>query len=411
MNTTAYGFGAQNWIDGQNLYADGIRFIYLPQSAVLYAPFHLLPEPVEQVVWRAVTIGLFALGVFRLTRLARPDSWYEFFPLVTVLVLPKTWTTAYNGQATPAMAGVLMLALTAVHERRWNRSAFLLLASLAFKPLAIVLLLLLWVLYRPLWWRLPVGLVVFFAVPYLTQDWRYVNSQYAAVMSMFDDAMRVGMTTDWAQIFSLGSLAGVTIPQSWQTIVRIAMAGATLALCWGLRRKMHDEVVVAAGGARHDSDFRSELRTKIKSLTIEPRGQIKSAAPGLILIHALSVCYLLLMNPRTENNSYMMLTPVLAVYFMQAAFVDRRMVRAGLLCAGVVALTAGHAVCDILTPTAGFVWICPLVCLVFALDCVVQALRMAARAAAAPAHGVAPPVTLPFSNAAPSAAAGMADAA
>jgi len=408
----AYACGAECWIDRQDLYHGGIGFIYLPQSAVLYAPFHLLPGPVEQVLWRAITIGLFAAGVFRLTRLARPDPWFEFFPLVTLMILPKTWTSAYSGQATPAMAGLLMMALGAVHEKNWNRCAALLLAALAFKPLAIVLLLLLGAIYRPLSWRLAVGVGIFLAVPYLTQDWRYVNNQYAAALTMFDDAMKIGLTPDWAQVFSLGSLVGIEISEQWQTVVRIVLAGGTLALCWFVRRNEGDAFVPTPCGTLGANSADLDSRSEILPLTQRPALPTTSrAAPELHFIYALSVCYLLLLNPRTENNSYVMLTPVLAVSFMQAAFVERRMVRAGLLCAGAVALLAGHAVCDILTPHAGFVWICPLVCLLFALDCVLGVLPLPARPAMVCADGIEPPVSVPFPRPVRAGIGRIADAA
>src|SRR5258708_40254772 len=57
----AYARGASRWLAGQDLYAEGgMGFIYLPQSAVLYVPFALLPRAGEHILWRIVTIGLFA---------------------------------------------------------------------------------------------------------------------------------------------------------------------------------------------------------------------------------------------------------------------------------------------------------------------------------------------------------------
>src|SRR5579862_9350628 len=67
----AYAHGAQRWLSGTFLYGtNGGDFIYLPQSALLYAPFALLDKPAQNALWRIGTIGLFALGIYRFSRLA-----------------------------------------------------------------------------------------------------------------------------------------------------------------------------------------------------------------------------------------------------------------------------------------------------------------------------------------------------
>ena len=386
----AYACGAQRWLAHESLYDGGSGFIYLPQSAILYAPFHLLPYAAEQILWRIVTVGLFAVGVFRLSRLVGNQGAVSFFPLVSLLVLPKTWTSAYSGQATLAMAGLLMMALAEIRERKWSRSAALLVAALAFKPLAIVLILLVGAIYRPMIARLALGLALLFVAPYLARDAQYVNGQYVAALPMFDDAMKMGLEPNWAQIFSLGSLVGFQISEQWQTLTRIALALVTLALC---RR-----------ASRHTT-----RNSKPGSLGQRAAGP----APDLLLIYALATAYLLLFNPRSENNSYVMLSPVLAVFCARAYYVERRTTRAGLLGAGVVALVAGHEVCGLLTPDAGFIWTSPLVCLLFAVDCVLAVIRGAALPAARLAypHRFDQPVGLPFPSHPPSEIVGIADAA
>jgi len=72
-------------------------------------------------------------------------------------------------------------------------------------------------------------------------------------------------------------LAGVAVPETVQTILRLVAALGTLALCWQSRR-------------RHDA--------------------VRSAA----YVFALSVAYLMLFSPRTENNTYAMLGPAIAVF-------------------------------------------------------------------------------------------------
>ncbi len=406
----AYTCGSQRWLAGQNLYHGGCGFIYLPQAAVLYAPFHVLPDAAEHVLWRFVTIGLFALGICRLSRLAGPDSPGLYFLLITVLVLPKAWTCAYSGQATPAMAGLLMMALPELHHRNWNRATLFLLTALAVKPLAIVLLLLVWAIYPALHRRMALGLVLFAAAPYLTQNWHYVSSQYVAALSMFDDAMQIGLASNWAQLVTLGGLAGIEISEKWQMVLRIATAAETLALCWQIRQHTHAEFKI---DCRHHEDGTDRKSTGAGSFRTFELCLPAASRPAtdLILIYALSVCYLLLMNPRTENNSYVMLSPVLAVMCVRAAFLERRKLRAGLMWGGVVALVAGHEVCGLLTPHAGSIWICPLVCLLLTLDCVRAALRTPGRPAIVSSHSIEQPVLLPFPQTAPAPVLALADAA
>jgi hypothetical protein len=340
-----YSRGAMRWLSAEALYEGGTGFIYLPQSALLYIPFQLLPSAVEHVLWRIATIGLFAVGVFRLCRVAEGNSQFTFFPLVSLLVLPKTWTLALSGQATPAMAGLMMAAVAALHAKKWWRATGLLLAALAFKPLAFVFLLLVAGVYPAVRGRLAAGLALFSLIPYLFESSGYVTEQYMASVTMFEAAMKLGYTPEWSQIFALGSLLGIDVSIPWQTGIRIACAVLTLALA----RRVDGRTSSAGRG-------RNEL-------------PVSGDPCGSVSVYALATVYLLLSNPRTENNSYVLLSPVLSVSCARAIFVERRGIKAFLLASAAVLLVAGHEICQRLTPAAGFVWIGPAVCLAFAIVC------------------------------------------
>jgi len=360
----SYARGATRWRAGEDLYDQGgSGFIYLPQSAILYAPLTLLPRPFEQAVWRLVTIGLFAAGISRLCGMARNQSGVEFFPLVTLPVLPKAWAGVIHGQAAAAMAGLSMLAVGEICRQRWLRAAALLIAALAFKPLAIVLILLVAALYRPLTGRLMLGLAGLFLVPFLTQHTDYVTRQYLASIDMFQQAARAGQTTEWPHLFSLASLAGIEINATWRTVARLAAALGTLALCW-----------------------------RVKSEVGNPKSQ--SVSRSLLTIYSLATVYLLLFNPRTENNSYLILSPVMALLCVQGYFVEGRSTRSALFLAGTIALFAGHEICRFLTPQVGFVWISTLACLLFGVDLVRGVLSPARASPPEPSHAdakLAPP--------------------
>jgi hypothetical protein len=337
--SAAYARGAERWRNALDLYDEGGKgFIYLPTSAVLYVPFSLLPKYPQDVLWRLVTVGLFAAAVYQFCRMAGEDARFEYFPLVSLLVLPKTWTCAINGQATPALAGLSMLALVAVHQQKWGRAALFLSAALAFKPLAFVVILLVAALYPPMRSRLALGVAAFFAVPYLAQSPGYVTEQYRSSIAMLQDAAEIGREVRWAHLFSLGKLLGIDLAPAWETIIRLLAALATLAVCWRACRR------------------KSEIRN--------PKSEIP--AWPLIYLYALAASYLLLFNPRTENNSYLMLSPAIAVFSVRAWFVEGRAAKAAWLCAAAVAIFAGHDFCAVVTPQSEVVWVCPLVGLAFA---------------------------------------------
>lgn len=360
-----YARAAARFRAGLDLYDEGgCGFIYLPPSAVLYLPLTFIPGLPQNVLWRTITIGLFAAGVHRLSRLAAVGTGLQFFPLVSLFVLPKAWASMINGQATPAMAGLSLLALGEIFERRWWRAAACLVAALAFKPLAIVLVLLVAALYRPLTGRLTLGIAGLLAAPYLAQAPEYVTQQYLGAIGMLEQAARRGLTPEWAQLFSLASLVGIEVPATWQTLLRVLAALATLALCaraaqWRIARSMSapgNQGAAHAGSARLLSNVNRDARP-------DPAPR---AAAALLTLYSLATAYLLLFNPRTENNTYLMLSPAIGALCVRARFVERKVAQAAGLCAAGFALVAGHAICGFLTPNSGFIWICPFVCLLFA---------------------------------------------
>jgi hypothetical protein len=86
---------------------------------------------------------------------------------------------------------------------------------------------------------------------------------------------------------------------------------------------------------------------------------------AVLLIYSLAVCYLLLLNPRTENSSYTLVVPAVAAFAARALLVDRDRLRASLLIGIIIGLTGGFEITRTLTPQAPIVWPCPIACLVF----------------------------------------------
>jgi alpha-1,2-mannosyltransferase len=361
----AYAHGAASWEASTTLYdEEGCGFIYPPQAAILHWPFVQLPHSLYELFWRMVNLGLFAAGVYRLAGCCAGDSFprlatatgfsagdfrdaspsamrqrrdempirgadpVSLFLIITLLTLPKTWTLALNGQATTAMAGLMLLAVVDVAERRWWRASAALLLAMAFKPLAIVLLLLVAALFPPLLWRISAGGLVYLAIPYLTRHADYVTAQYAGFIQNLGVASAIGHDWVYPSLFAMLHMVGVDLPIAGETILQITAALSTLGAGWLVCRRF-------------------------------------ATPQGAVLLYSLAACYLLLFNPRTENNSYTLLMPAVAAFTARALLFDKRLSRSLLLVAIVVALTGGFEITRVITPRAAIVWICPLACVVF----------------------------------------------
>jgi hypothetical protein len=234
------------------------------------------------------------------------------------------------GQSTAAMAGLMLLAAVELAHERWWRSAICLSLALAVKPLAIVMILLTAALYPAMRSRLTMGIAVVVAAPFLFQRPEYVWQQYLGCAEMLRLAVRRGDEQWWAQLFGLLKYLGWEVSSQGQTITRVFAAIATLALCWL---------------AKHRRDA-------------------KTAA---FFLYALSVCYLMLFNPRTENSTYCLLSPAIAV-FIAEAFKERHAYWTGAaLIIAVIGMVGSYEIGKFFTPETGRpVWLAPMMCAPFA---------------------------------------------
>lgn len=337
----AYREGAVYWIAGKTIFSDpGVGgFVYLPQAAVLFIPFALLPVVAGEVLWRFVNIWVFAFGIFHFARLVSGNSGKWLFPLMTLVTLPLAWSCARNGQATLIITGLMLLAVVDIARTRWWRATLWLCLGVAVKPLVIVLALLVMVIDRPLSWRLPAGMLVTALFPFLTQHPGYVLEQYAAFWSSLTKAVHVGaVEKGWTTPFHALQLAGVSVPEKGQTLLRLAGALGTLVLSWLSRR-------------RHDA--------------------VRSA----VYVFSLSVVYLMLFSPRTENNTYAMLGPAIAVFLAGAYLIEQQRGEGLLLSCMAGAIIGGRVIERLLTPHAGTSWVSPLVAVCFTAYLLVRFFR------------------------------------
>ncbi|MFN0055426.1 MAG: glycosyltransferase family 87 protein [Planctomycetales bacterium] len=327
--TVQYHRAADYWMQGKDIYfLTGRGFLYLPLAAVLFIPLHLLSPDAGELVWRVLTLGVFAAGVLRLCRLAEfriPD---RLFLIVTGVSIPLCCSAARNGQSTLIMAGLMMLAMEQLTRKNWNATAVLLCLATAFKPLSLVLLLLLAALYRPLLWRLALGVCLLLLAPFLTQSPEYVVRQYSGCLEMLRAATKLGIEQPWAQLFGMLQIGGVSLPAPVQTGLRMIAALLTLFLAQAVRRAM-------------------------------------PATRAAVYLYALAGCYLMLFNPRSENNTYALVAPVLGIFCAEEFLIRKAHGRGALLALLALGTVGSFEFGSFLLPDAEPVWLAPLMCLAF----------------------------------------------
>jgi hypothetical protein len=325
-----YRESARQWWAQQPLYNQiGKGFLYLPHAAVLQTPFASLAERGAEgwaeVAWRTLTIGLFALGVQRLAKLAAAGAGAggDTFGWMTLVSIPLGFSAARNGQAQLIVAGLAMLTAEALCRRQWNRAAAWLWIGLAFKPVMLPFLLVAGVLHAPLRGRLAVGGVLFALVPLLGQSGGYVISQYVAFGESFQRTTELGLTRPYAQVFGLLQVLGVTVPATVQTVVRGGAGLAVLGLLWFLRGRL-------------------------------PRER------QAICYFVFTAACLQLFNPRSENNGYAILAPALGWLLGEAVvrWRDRRLAWGVGLAAGLTLL--GYELQVRIAPQVRPIWLAPL---------------------------------------------------
>jgi alpha-1,2-mannosyltransferase len=275
----AYRSGAIAYLHSEPMYTPGPQgFIYPVQSAMVYIPFTFEPRIVGEVLWRLVGIGAFGAAIWRLANATGARRWpggADLFLVLSLISIPPAVGAARNGQMNLILGALLVHGVVEIIRRRWGPAALWLCLALACKPIAVVPLLLFTALYPPLWWRVPLGLAVVAAAPFFHPDWAYVAEQYRAGLSKVLEAGEAGVG-QFADLTSLlRPFTGEPDP-GVMTVLRAAAAAGTLACAWLARRHL---------------DHRA----------------------GAVIALALGTAYLMVFNPRTEGNTYLIMTPPVAV--------------------------------------------------------------------------------------------------
>ena len=141
-------------------------------------------------------------------------------------------------------------------------------------------------IYRTLIWRLFLGAVIFFIFPFLLAAPDYVLSQYADALRHFSVLSHFGANR-YADLNGLLKMFGIDFSGSVSPIVR-SCAGLLAALLW-------------LYGARRTS------------------GPVR-----VWFLLAVTTIYIMLFNPMTETNSYVIVAPIMALYAVRFLIIERR---------------------------------------------------------------------------------------
>jgi alpha-1,2-mannosyltransferase len=266
------------WWLGANPYTSGILgFLYLPPYLVLFTPFALLGPRIGGILWCLLSAGLYASGLFRVSRQLSPTQPWQVLGVALLAVWFSLKANLSDGQAQVIMTGLLLHTAADLRLERWPQAAAQLALAVIFKPIALATLGLAFVLYPPLRKWLLLAILFAALLPFLHPDPSFVATEYRAALAKLLVAATPGRG-DWpwlADISTLLDAVGLPFNELDQLALRTVAALATLVI-----------VIWAQNLDRWSTNF---------------------------VLLTLSLIYLTLFNPRTESVSYVALTPAIGL--------------------------------------------------------------------------------------------------
>jgi hypothetical protein len=280
-----YVDAGRKWTQSQQLYTSARGFLYSPLIAAFFGPFSWLPERVGGVLLRLLNAAFFvgAISWWLRTglhnRIPRSSYW-----LVFLLILPLSLGNFNNGQVNPMLISLLMMAILAAYGGRWTLSAVCLgLATyLKIYPLSVALLLVL-VYPRQLGWRLALALILMGILPFVLQQPSYVFEQYQRWFSTrATDNRRMNIDIAQRDFAMVLNVLHISLSAQAVLVLQLLAGAAAAAACF-------------VGRLRNWSEDRL-----------------------LVCLFTLGTCWMLLFGPSTEDATYVMIAPALALAMIQA---------------------------------------------------------------------------------------------
>lgn len=274
----------QQWINGQNVYTDN-AFRYSPAAAGMFAVIGILPDGIDTVLWLLINTSVFFWGVWWWARVALPRFGLRVPPRYTpvaqvaalfLVLTPLAIANFNNLQANPLVLGLLLAAVAACVQKRWNVVVICITVATLLKIYPLALGLVLVVLYpRQLGWRLAVALVLGALLPFAMQYPSYVLESYRNWVTSLAAENRI-----WRDQRDL-----IKIWETWS----------------GLRLSPFMVGAVRAFGV---------LAVGLGSWFLRTRPTRDFDRPRLLVALGMVVGWIMLLGPNTESATYILLAPL-----------------------------------------------------------------------------------------------------
>jgi hypothetical protein len=281
--------GGARWMASQDLYPKVGEFIYSPFAAAFFSPFTLLPDRVAGILWRFITIGTYCgafaawLGYVRAAgNNVRASA--GLMGAAWLLLLPLSVGDMFNGQASPMVIGLQMLAVLACRREQWMAAALCVGVAAYFKVYPLAIGLLLCMLHpRKLPWRLALAIAGIFGFTLILKGPAYGLQQFSNWLHSLglDPRRTQGYFGAFRDFWLILRVLRVPIdPRGW-TVLQCLAGLALAAWLWLEKRR---------GATAERLDY---------------------------LLLALGTCWMLLFGPATESATYVILAPSLSLAFLR----------------------------------------------------------------------------------------------
>jgi len=272
-----YRDAVDSWFAGEAVYRGSGGFNYLPPAILVYLPFSELPQPFGQILWRLIAASLLGSGLWMLMGLQERPRRERGMLLLSCISLPLMLGALQTGQANALLAGALLHAAVGLQRRQMWRTAAWLTFGVALKPILIA----------------PIGLAVFMT-PALLLPLLVLGSAWMALPF-------VGMNAETVLLQYRLSLANITDSCAHVTEDRFADINGLLRGFGTFLEQPASTVVRALAGAL----------CAVSVLAVRRRHGIGPASVRYWLV--MSTGYLMLCNPMSEANSYVMFAVPMAL--------------------------------------------------------------------------------------------------
>ncbi len=274
--TSLYHDASEHWWAGEGLYVGPGGMNYLPSFAVLFAPFHLFPRALGDILWRGLAMGLLIFGIWRALRVHFRENLAESFLWTSLMVMPISLAALRNGQANAMFSALTLCAIVFLSEKGWWKAAACMSFAVMVKPLGIVLMLLTPALYPAMFVPVLVAFFGSFALPFFFASPGYVLEQYRACFANLSSCAVVSENR-FADINGIIRSLGFELPDRASKLIRAGAGAAFLGLFF-------------FGGRRWREPERA------------------------LWLYALATGYLMLFNPMNEYNGYVIFAPAMGLW-------------------------------------------------------------------------------------------------